>query len=70
MDAGTATILNPIDELFESQLVSKLKGLIPLIQSDHPIPGVSDKAEFEICLKLSFANFLAALLGEPKVKRF
>src|SRR6266550_970871 len=70
MNAGATTILNPMDELFESHLPTHLHCFIALIERNNTIPGIANKSELKVTLELLMSPFFPALRRQCKVEPF
>src|SRR6476660_258612 len=70
MNAGAAAILNPMDELFEGHLPTHLHCFIALIERDDTIPGIANKSELKVTLKLLTSPFFPTLRRQCKIQPF
>src|SRR5438132_11823401 len=51
MNAGAATVLNPVRKLIERHLRPQLQRFAPFIERDHPVPRIADESKLEIALE-------------------
>ena len=70
MNAGAATILNPLDELLESHLLTHLYCFIALIERDNTVPGIANKSELKVALELLTSPFFPTLRRQYKIEPF
>jgi hypothetical protein len=70
MNAGAATILNPMDELFEGHLPTHLHCFIALIERNNTIPGIANKSELKVTLELPPSPFFPTLRRQRKIEPF
>src|ERR1700720_4536941 len=70
MNTGTATILNPTNELFERHLPTHLHCFIALIERDNTIPGIANKSKLKVTLELLTSPFFPPLRRQYKIEPF
>src|SRR2546423_3847520 len=70
MNAGAATILNPMDELLECHLLAHLHWFIALIERDHTVPRIANKSELKVAFELSPSPFFPTLRRQRKIEPF